>query len=163
LRFRFLDDVVYESASSREHRALGFCSFWWGFWFLRFVLLSHTHFTQNSKHLSELYTSAGGRRWHKSFTCFLCRFLPSVFNTSSSRDTNYAIFDILPDNGAKMLVSKYVLKTILVNINLSTRGFVVYFKNIDKVYEDRCRGKNRVVKSNLNLPTIHFLTHSLKF
>jgi hypothetical protein len=43
LRFIFSDDFAYESASSRGHRALGFCSFWWGFWFLRFFLLSHIH------------------------------------------------------------------------------------------------------------------------
>ena len=30
------------------------------------------------------------------------------------RDTTYTIFDILPDNGTKMLGYKYVLKTTLV-------------------------------------------------
>jgi hypothetical protein len=114
LRFNFSDDVVYESASSKGHRALGFCSFWWGFWFFRFFLLSHTHFTQNSKYLYDLYASAEGRCWHKHFTYCLRRFLPSIFNTSSSRDATYAIFDILPGNDAKMLGSKDVLKTTLV-------------------------------------------------
>jgi hypothetical protein len=110
LRLSFSDDVIYENASSKEHRALGFCSFWWGFWFFKFFLLSHTHFTQNSKYLNELYASAKDRRWHKHFTCYLHRFLPSVFNTSSSIDTTYVIFDILPENDAKMLGSKDVPK-----------------------------------------------------
>jgi hypothetical protein len=124
LRFIFLDDVVYESVSPKKHQYLGFVSFWWGFWFFRFFLLSHTHFTQSFKHLYNLYISAGGRDWHKHFTYCLRMFLPSVFNTSSSRDTTYSTFDTLLCNDAKVLGSKDVLKTTLVNINLSTRGFV---------------------------------------
>jgi hypothetical protein len=41
-------------------------------------------------------------------TYCLHRFLPSIFNTSSFRDTTYAIFDILLDNDAKILGSKDV-------------------------------------------------------
>jgi hypothetical protein len=59
-----------------------------------FFLVIHTN--KNSKNLYTLNASDEGRCWHKNFTCYLCRFLPSIFNTSSSIDTTYAIFHILP-------------------------------------------------------------------
>jgi hypothetical protein len=69
---------------------------------------------QKETPMQPLNASTGGRHWHKHLTYCLHRFLPSIFNTSSSRDTIYATFDILPNNDAKMLGSKDVLKTTLV-------------------------------------------------
>ena len=122
LRFCFSDDVVYESASSMEHWALGFGNFWWRICFFKIFLLSHTHFTQQKGKIKRrkktpmqlLNASARGRRWYKHLTYFLCRFLPFIFNTSNSRGTIYATFDILPSSDAKMLGSKDVLKPTLI-------------------------------------------------
>jgi hypothetical protein len=117
LRFLFLDDVIYESASSREHQALRFGNFWWGFWFFKIFLLSHTHFTKKKKkkkikkekHLCNLLMCQLEVGVGISILLIACigPYLPSSIPHPLEAESMLPL-TFFPGNGAKMLGSKDV-------------------------------------------------------
>jgi hypothetical protein len=115
LRFNFSDDVIYTSVSPREHQPWALVVFGGGFGFSCYLfLVIHTLHKENSKHLYNLYISAGVGIGISNLliACIGSYLLSSI--THPLREITYAIFDTLPGNDAKMLGSKDVLKKTLV-------------------------------------------------
>jgi hypothetical protein len=78
LRFNFSDDVVYKSVSPREHQALGFGIFWWGFGFSgSLFLVIHTSHKILHTYITSIYQLEVGDGISILLIVYVGSYLPS--------------------------------------------------------------------------------------